>query len=431
MGREKGPEKGNPLFVESLAGETKKGFDDAVSMPGRLDRFSKAHHRALDMADYIRTVATCKTNYAMVHIPDNDSIDPELNRRNIAKRKRIELYVKADFDSKQKYCGRDIPVALKTCGSYLQFRDYFRTGKILLSSMISCDLHMLCPLCAMRRGAKMLKAYLARLEVIRKENPGLQAYLVTLTVKDGGDLLERFNHLQESMQTYTEQRRNAKKGRRDLVEFNKALGAVGSYEFKKGSGSGLWHPHFHAVWLCYEKPDQNLLSREWKAITGDSHIVDVTPFHNQNDVVGGFLEVFKYALKFSDMPLDQNWHGYQTLQKKRLVTSFGLFRGVEVPKNNEDELLDDEPYVDLFYRFIKGTGYSLEKASGINEPLHKIITDSKVLLNQFIKKHVLTKEEPKHVDKSFSDGLDSHVRLFEAHDVSKRFPVKPYKQVSI
>ena len=383
MGKEKGPEKGNPLFVETLAGETKKGFDDAASMPSRLERFSKAHHRALDMADYIRTVATCKTNYATVHIPENDLIDPELNRRNVAKKKRIDLFQKIEFDAKQKYHGRDIPVSLKCCGSYLKFHDYFRTGKIRLSSMISCDFHMLCPVCAMRRGAKMLKAYLTRLEVIRKENPGLKAYLVTLTVKNGEDLLETFNHLQDSMKVYTQQRRDGLKGR-NLVEFNKVLGAVGSYEFKIGSGSGLWHPHFHAVWLCEEKPDQDQLSLEWKEITGDSHIVNVTPFHNQDDVVNGFLEVFKYALKFSDMPLEQNWHGYQTLKGKRLVTSFGLFRGVEVPENNEDDLLDDEPYVELFYRFIKGTGYSLEKASEIIQPLASVITDSKLVLRQFL-----------------------------------------------
>jgi len=383
MEREKGPEKGNPSFVLSLAGETKKGFDDAAAMPSRLDRFSKAHHRALDMADYIRTVATCKTNYATVHIPENVLIDPELNRRNVAKRKRIDLFQKAEFDAKQKYQGRDIPVSLKCCGSYLKFHDYFQTGKIRLSSMISCDLHMLCPVCAMRRGAKMLKAYLERLEVIHQKNPNLKAYLVTLTVKDGADLLERFNHLQDSVKAYNRQRRDGSSGR-NLVEFNKALGAVGSYEFKIGSGSGLWHPHFHAVWLCEEKPDQDLLSREWKEITVDSHIVNVTPFHNQDDVVGGFLEVFKYALKFSDMPLDQNWHGYQTLKGKRLVTSFGLFRGVDVPENNEDDLLNDEPYIELFYRFIKGAGYSLEKVSGINQPLERVITDSKLVLRQFL-----------------------------------------------
>jgi hypothetical protein len=321
--------KENPSFVEFLAGDTKKGSDDAAALPDRLSRYSKAHHRALDMANYIRNHAEHqeKTNLA---------------------------------------------AELKNCGSYLMFRDYFQVGKVRLSGMISCKKHMLCPLCAMRRGAKMLKAYLERLEVIRQESPGFKAYLVTLTVKDGADLLQRFDHLQNSLQIYTQQRRSAMVGKRQLVEFNKALGAVGSYEFKRGSGSGLWHPHFHAVWLCREDPDEVQLSREWHAITGDSFIVNVTPFHDQDDVVGGFLEVFKYALKFSDMPLEQNWHGFETLQGKRLVTSFGKFRGVQVPEISADDLLDDEPFVELFYRFRKGAGYSLVKASGVIDPEQRL-----------------------------------------------------------
>lgn len=313
-------EKQKPLFVESLAGETKRGFDDAAGLPSRLTRFSGAHRRSLDMADYIKSLPSDKKNNELIS-------------------------------------------SLKACGSYLLFRDYFRVGKIRLAATHTCKKHIICPFCAMRRGAKMLKAYLDRLAVIRKDDPGLKAYLVTLTIKDGDDLLERFNHLQESMRRYNQWRRDGlNKGRK--VEFNKALGAVGSYEFKKGKGSGLWHPHFHAVWLCHDKPNQDQLSREWHEITGDSFIVNVTAFHDQDDVVGGFLEVFKYALKFSDMPLDQNWHGFQMLQGKRLVTSFGLFRGVVVPETAADDLLEAEPYVELFYRYRVGVGYDFVKASG-------------------------------------------------------------------
>ena len=42
------------------------------------------------------------------------------------------------------------------------------------------------------------------------------------------------------------------------------------------------------------------------------------------------MEVFKYAVKFSDLSLDDNWHAAQLLKGKRLLNSFGLFRGVEV-----------------------------------------------------------------------------------------------------
>ena len=48
--------------------------------------------------------------------------------------------------------------------------------------------------------------------------------------------------------------------------------------------------------------------------------------------IDGFLETFKYALKFSDLPLQDNWEAYKTLKGKRLINSFGVLRGVEVPE---------------------------------------------------------------------------------------------------
>lgn len=207
----------------------------------------------------------------------------------------------------------------------------------------------------------MVKAYMDRLQVILAQNPNLKPYLVTLTVKDGEDLGERFKHLSRSVQSL----HKARVTPRMYSEACKADGAVWSYEFKRGQNSGLWHPHVHAVWLCETPPDQEALSRQWKAITKDSYIVDVRPFHEGQDVLNGFLEVFKYAVKFSDLPLADNWHGFQTLAGKRLIASFGSFRGIEVPEELTDEGLDDLPYVEMMYRFIYGVGYSL---AGVTTP---------------------------------------------------------------
>ena len=80
-------------------------------------------------------------------------------------------------------------------------------------------------------------------------------------------------------------------------------------------------------------------------------------FQDQQDVLGGFLEVFKYAVKFSDLPLNDNWQGFLELSHKRLVFSFGEFWGVQVPDSLTDEPLDDLPFVDLLFRYFDG-GYS-------------------------------------------------------------------------
>lgn len=319
--------KENPQFEEILADDSRLGADDAAVLPGRLDRYSKAHHRALGMSDYAMKMAVASTS-------------PDLRARH-----------------------EKTALRLRSCGNYLLFRDYYTVGKVRLHAAKFCKNHLLCPFCAIRRGAKMVKAYLSKLAVIKAENPNLKAYLVTLTVKDGEDLGERFKHLHKSVQRLHKMRSRQATGQYN--EACKAAGAVWSYEFKRGKNSGDWHPHVHAVWLCEEKPDAVQLSKEWKAITGDSFIVDITPFHDQDDVISGFLEVFKYAVKFSDLPLEDNWDGFQTLAGKRLIASFGVFRGVEVPEDLTDEPLDDLPYAEMLYKFIFGAGYSLTQKNDL------------------------------------------------------------------
>ena len=47
-----------------------------------------------------------------------------------------------------------------SCGDYLLFRHFFTVDKVKLHAAQFCKAHLLCPLCAIRRGAKALAAYL-------------------------------------------------------------------------------------------------------------------------------------------------------------------------------------------------------------------------------------------------------------------------------
>jgi hypothetical protein len=246
-----------------------------------------------------------------------------------------------------------------TCGDYLVFRHYYTVDQVRLHGASLCKKHLLCPLCAIRRGAKALAAYLARWECIRAEKPLLRPFLVTLTVKDGPDLEERFKHLLRSQHELWKRKHRGRGSCLQGVE-----GAVWSYEVKRGSGSGLWHPHLHMIALAEsmtleEASNLGPLAAEWKSITGDSHMVNVRAI-SEDDPVTGFLEVFKYAVKFSEQPVEDTWHAYETLAGRRLIGSAGAFRGVVVP----DSLLDDPeglgelPFITLFYRYLRG-GYSL------------------------------------------------------------------------
>lgn len=250
---------------------------------------------------------------------------------------------------------------IRSCGDYLVFRHYFTIDEVRLHGARLCKKHLLCPLCAIRRGSKALAAYVERWKVIQAEKPRLRPFLVTLTVKDGPDLLERFQHLRKAQRELWKRKQRGRGSVLDQVE-----GAVWSYEVKRGSGSGIWHPHLHMIALANEQPDVDALSREWHEITGDSFVVDVRPI-DQADPVAGFFEVFKYAVKFSDQPAADTWHCYETLKGKRLLDSAGCFRGVEVPEQLTDDELRDLPYRTLFYRYLRG-GYSLEEGGPGDTP---------------------------------------------------------------
>ena len=213
-------------------------------------------------------------------------------------------------------------------------------------------------MCALRRGVKYVQGYMEKLEVVMKENPDVWPYLVTLTVKNGPDLMERFNHLKHSVEAMNRKRQEADRGRRSAIEMNKALGGVASYEIKKGETSQEWHPHYHGTWLCKEQPYETNLSQDWEEITGDSFVVDVKPFSKEQGLETGFLEVFAYALKFSTLTLEDNFEAFLKLNRQRFINSFGILRGVEIPEELADEQLEDLPFVELLFQYVLGSGYN-------------------------------------------------------------------------
>ena len=68
------------------------------------------------------------------------------------------------------------------------------------------------------------------------------------------------------------------------------------------------------------------------------------------------MEVFKYAVKFSDQPPADTLQAWLTLKGKRLLASSGCFRGVPEPEDLMDDAtaLADLPFATLFYRFMQG-----------------------------------------------------------------------------
>lgn len=320
--------KEKPLSKEALQGELDKG-STISHLPKRIDRYGAAKSRQLEILKQVKSF-----------VEQEPLRSRNLNLHNLQHR-------------------------IDNCGNYLVFNHYHTVDEVRLTKASFCKTHLLCPLCAIRRGAKQVKAYLDKLEAIRNEDPTLKPYMLTLTVKNGHDLKERFNHLTESFSKLLKRRRNTKAGN-STSELIKALGGVYSYELTYSKQHG-WHPHIHMVVLQRDhdlidfdkyNPKESRLSQEWLSVTGDSFIVDIRPI--KGNPSEGFIEVFKYALKFSDLTPEQNLLAFTLMKGRRLTGAFGAFWGVKVPDDMTDNLLDELPFIEMFY-FYTTAGYSLTK----------------------------------------------------------------------
>jgi hypothetical protein len=256
---------------------------------------------------------------------------------------------------------------LTQCANYLVFHNYYTVEELRLVKASTCKKSLLCPFCAARRAAKMIEKNLAKVKAAMAADSSLKPVMITFTIKNGVSLPERFNHLSGSYKRLQQRRRDWLKGQR-WTEFAKVQGAIHSYEItNKGEG---WHPHIHMVALLDDWIDQAALSAEWQEITGDSFIVDVRRIKPKDvgagglDIASGLLEVFKYAVKFQDMSLEDTWYAYGILKGKRLVDSFGELRGVKMPESLLDDPLENLPYLELIYTYSRRKGaFDLESSA--------------------------------------------------------------------
>lgn len=238
------------------------------------------------------------------------------------------------------------------CASQVVFRFYPVASESRISQVLSCGVHLLCSFCAVARASKACRVYAEKWDFLKRGDSSLKAWMVTFTVRDGPDLVERLDHLQHGLKVLRQRshRRNA------ATEWSKAVAAVWSVEVVRGKGSGEWHPHAHCIWICREEPDAVALAHQWHSITGDSFIVDVRPI--SEDASSGFVEVFKYAVKLSELEVDEQIGAYTALGGRRLIASSGLFYGLKVEPGAVEEMLPDPVFTDLLFQYQCDRGYT-------------------------------------------------------------------------
>lgn len=272
-----------------------------------------------------------------------------------------------------KLCGMGLTAKqvrqVKECGDWMRWREFPTVHEHRLIAANFCRRPLICGFCASLRGAKFTAAYLPRFHELRRRFPRAVAHFTTFTVRNGESLPEVFAHLRDSFRCLL-RRRQGKGGEYSVMR--RVLGGVYSIELTN-IGNG-WHPHVHVI-LFVDGPGalNPDLTDEWHAITGDSFIVDDTLVRPSDDAAPGvdpfakpFCEVFKYALKAATLEPDHLCQAYPVLSGNRLVGSFGVFRGVEVSPDLEDDrgALDLLPYFDFVVRYIGAGQYGERELCG-------------------------------------------------------------------
>lgn len=325
------PEKAKPPEPGSLAAEG-LGVSELADLGQKLKRYGTAKARARTMAGYLVSVLNGAP----------EGVFPVRRKITLHERQQVRRLTQRLYD----------------CGSFLLFRHYLEHRKTQLIRSSSCYAHLLCPLCAIRRAAAHLRRYHERFAYLAGR---FDFYLVTLTVKNGDDLAERFGHLRSAIRRL---RDRARKGYGALAPM---AGALWSFELTRSQHG--WHPHCHAIVvmpkghppLRYGEGSQ--LREDWHAVTGDSFITHAELIGSDDEsILGGLSEVLKYALKFADLDPADNWEAYRTLKGARLVAASGVLYGLLLP---DDAALDDVPldgpYVEWLMRY-GSQGYSMDGA---------------------------------------------------------------------
>jgi plasmid rolling circle replication initiator protein Rep len=336
--------------------------------------------------------------------------------------------VLSDIDPKSPTAKRDTDIVnkaltpLSQCANYLVFHEYYTTGETKLVKTTTCKKHLLCPFCASRRAAKNVKAYEEKIETLVTGRKELIPVMITFTVKNQTDLQRVFKHMRKSFKTLMQRRRINKHQGTHITEMRKVQGAVAAQELTFNEETNEWHPHIHMVAMLDEYIDIKKLSSEWHEITGDSFIVDIRRIGSKkpkkegvSELSTGLVEVFKYALKFSDLPQEKLWEAYKFLRGKRMVSAYGDLYGIKIPETLLDDPYEDLPYIELFYTYSrKSKSYDLKTTTK-----HESIKDQE-----------LEKSKPREYElksKPIKQSLKTKILTFNLLMDFTQFPVSPEK----
>lgn len=239
---------------------------------------------------------------------------------------------------------------MRECCNMVAFRRYLDTGNVQLVSSNFCKYDRICIACATKRAMRMIKKFSQGIE--KNNLYDKKRYYIVLTISHKewdklSDLMDRLMLYKEKLaRAYRNSKRRAHKSKSFFSQFD---GMVMSIEIAHKWKNG-WHPHINIL-ACSDNDivteskfvrwntNQQLLD-EWKDITnGTSYIHNIRPIEVKKDHFSrsGIGEVFKYAIKFSDLSMEQlaEVMANQHKHKYRFFATYGTFRGWELWESNK------------------------------------------------------------------------------------------------
>jgi plasmid rolling circle replication initiator protein Rep len=194
-----------------------------------------------------------------------------------------------------------------------------------------CELPRLCQCCGLAHSSELFGKFKPALDRLVLERPTLDGHFVTLTVQDHPDLLTALDNLDRALGLFQVNFRNRRR-RRNALEF--CEGGVFSIEVKRGENSGAWHPHVHGVLFFDRRPDYDGLRKLWNNSTRQESASNCFKWIRKK-VDGTFdakavCEIFKYSIKFQDLPPADQYEAFLRTRKRALLRRFGCLRGVEL-----------------------------------------------------------------------------------------------------
>lgn len=231
---------------------------------------------------------------------------------------------------------------IKECCNQVAFRRYLKSWDIQLIWANFCKYDRICIACATKRAMRMIKKFAEWVQTHWLYNK--QRYYIVLTISHKKD--DTLEELMDRLMLYKERLarayRNSKRSwQKTKSFFNQFDGMVISIEIAHKWSNGR-HPHINIL-ACSDtdipteskfirgNTNQELLN-EWKAITDNTsyiHNIRKISVKTNHFSRSGIGEVFKYAIKFSDLTL---WQLAQVMniqhnRKYHFFATYGLFRG--------------------------------------------------------------------------------------------------------